>query len=67
MSSVHITPGCSVLVHMTYATDKLVTLQCDHSSLHLTKELQKCLITADVLKELEVDEINLSEDLINHR
>ena len=59
--------GVGVTVDLMYAEKRLVALQCDHSTAHLTKEIHKAIVTEDVLKELQVTDMNLAVDLNNHR
>lgn len=49
----------SLDIHMTYAADRVVKLQCDASSGLLSSDIQRCLITTDVLDHLDIADLSV--------
>jgi len=49
-----------------YPPDKMLSLQCDQSSGHLAEELQRHLVTKDMLKRLDIQDMTLASELSTH-
>ena len=55
--------GSSILLELRQPRDRLVTLQCDHSSGHLGHQLQRLLATKNIVEYLRLNEITLTTDI----
>lgn len=53
----------SILLELRQPRDRLVTLQCDHSSGHLGNQLQRLLATKKVVEYLRLNELTLTTDI----
>jgi len=53
----------AVVLELRQPRARVVALQCDHSSGHLAKELQRLLITPSTMAALRVVELNITTDL----
>ena len=53
----------SVVLELRQPRARVVALQCDHSSGHLSKELQRLLITPATMAALRVAELTITTDL----
>ena len=50
----------SLILEVLLPRTRLVSIQCDHSSGRLHKQLQKTLVTEKLLKDLSVNDITLT-------
>jgi hypothetical protein len=53
----------SILLELRQPRDRLVSLQCDHSSGHLGRELQRLLATKSITEYLQLSELTLTTDI----
>lgn len=53
----------SVVLELRQPRARVVSLQCDHSSGHLSRELQRLLITPSTMAALRVAELTITTDL----
>jgi len=53
----------SVVLELRQPRARVVALQCDHSSGHLSRELQRLVITPSALGALRVAELTITTDL----
>jgi len=53
----------SIVLELRQARARVVSLQCDHSSGHLSRELQRLLVTRATMSALNVTELNITTDL----
>jgi hypothetical protein len=55
--------GSSILLELRLPRDRLVSLQCDHSSGHLGRELQRLLGTKSLTEYLQLSELTVTTDI----
>jgi len=55
--------GSSILLELRQPRDRLVSLQCDHSSGHLGHQLQRLLANKNVVEYLRLSELALTTDI----
>jgi len=53
----------SIVLELRQPRARVVSLQCDHSSGHLSRELQRLLVTPTAMAALSVTELNITTDL----
>jgi len=53
----------SVVLELRQPRARVVSLQCDHSSGHLSRELQRLIITPSTMAALRVTELTITTDL----
>lgn len=53
----------AIVLELRQPRARVVSLQCDHSSGHLSREIQRLLVTPATMSALGVSELNITADL----